>query len=482
MKDSFEDQRAENRMVPNVPVTHEDLAELGIFYRKMNAETMLEPTVEIEAIETTKTTKEDGSEVEVTTKTTKKISEVDNFMRRMGYKTRDEVFCCPEKLENYEARLKSFFEEHIHEDEEIRLIRSGIGYFDVRDRQDKHWVRIKVTPGDLIIVPAGCYHRFTMDESNYTNAIRLFSEVPKWTPLNRAEKETAVNASRVDYEQRFLLPVDHPERKPEYTIWKEGGAANLTTNVLLNQPKQFDETIRRLMSKLGARKAQDTNRFFKLDEHSKLSEKFVSAFEKKNSTIANNHQKIAGSEIPYLIVLYFTGAHFPHVNESWCPDCVVTDPIVARQLTQVSNNTKRLLEGAPTNSVERATPDMPFVVSKDVSETFSESELLEHAFAHLSFVQCNVQRASYLGNSEYLYRTHPFIQLKSIPTVMVLRVGLKGKGIAANAEEEAEGEAAHIPVDEAESERDVAVIGRYSDPLPEDWLTRLLSKQFGPAL
>lgn len=51
-----------------------------------------------------------------------------------GYNYRDQIVISPERLANYGQCISKFFEEHLHNDDEIRYIRAGEGYFDVRSK------------------------------------------------------------------------------------------------------------------------------------------------------------------------------------------------------------------------------------------------------------------------------------------------------------------------------------------------------------
>ncbi|KAF8901929.1 Acireductone dioxygenase ARD family [Gymnopilus junonius] len=124
---------------------------------------------------------------------------VDEIAKERGYKNRDLINVTKEGLgELYEEKIKTFFQEHLHEDEEIRYILSGSGFFDVRESPSDEWIRLLVEPGDLLVIPAGIYHRFTLDEKNQIKAIRLFQDEPKWVPHNRSV-ETDTNPHRIQY-------------------------------------------------------------------------------------------------------------------------------------------------------------------------------------------------------------------------------------------------------------------------------------------
>ncbi|CAJ1406306.1 unnamed protein product [Effrenium voratum] len=194
MATEVKDQTAENRMDPNQPVSPDELRDLGVL------QWHILPKGEYPA--------------KAVPWEPKGMQDPDLAAIRdaRGYNYADIITCSEECLPDYHNKLKAFFEEHIHSDEEVRYILNGSGYFDVRDREDR-WIRIALSAGDLIVLPEGIYHRFTMDSKNFTQAMRLFKGVPVWTPINRPADQ---HLSRQRYQQRFQ-PLEE-ERKLRASI------------------------------------------------------------------------------------------------------------------------------------------------------------------------------------------------------------------------------------------------------------------------
>ena len=105
---------------------------------------------------------------------------MDEIANARAYKNRDEIIVSPTSMGDvYEEKVRMFFDEHMHEDEEIRYVLDGEGFFDVRNYLEKgggeeRWVRIRLEKGDLIILPAGIFHRFTTDEKNVSCVFPFF--------------------------------------------------------------------------------------------------------------------------------------------------------------------------------------------------------------------------------------------------------------------------------------------------------------------
>eukprot|EP01060_Flectonema_neradi_P035258 TRINITY_DN643_c0_g1_i3.p1 TRINITY_DN643_c0_g1~~TRINITY_DN643_c0_g1_i3.p1 ORF type:complete len:382 (+),score=81.76 TRINITY_DN643_c0_g1_i3:1062-2207(+) len=169
MTDDIKDPRAENRLVDAPAVPSQVLEDLGVLSFIIPVEEKYENALPWEP----KTEKQ-------------KTDRLSHFRKQMGMNYADVITIHKDKLPNYEDKLKMFFEEHLHDDDEVRYIVDGSGYFDVRSKDDK-WIRILCKAGHLITLPKGIYHRFTPDSNNYAQAMRLFVGDPIWTPVNRSE-------------------------------------------------------------------------------------------------------------------------------------------------------------------------------------------------------------------------------------------------------------------------------------------------------
>jgi 1,2-dihydroxy-3-keto-5-methylthiopentene dioxygenase len=110
------------------------------------------------------------------------------------------------KMANLQEKLANFMIEHIHDDDEVRFFLDGSGYFDFRDdlSEQSPWVRLHCFKGDLVVIPAGSYHRFVPDEALYFKVKRLFVGDPVWTPWNKSDTGTESRTSRQAYAHKYL--------------------------------------------------------------------------------------------------------------------------------------------------------------------------------------------------------------------------------------------------------------------------------------
>ncbi|KAA1472861.1 1,2-dihydroxy-3-keto-5-methylthiopentene dioxygenase [Dentipellis sp. KUC8613] len=124
---------------------------------------------------------------------------IDELSLENNFKCQDKINVTKEAFgDKYEDILKEFFDEHLHEDDEIRYVVEGGGYYDVREHPTDDWIRVHIGSGDLIAVPKGIYHRFMLDEQDTIAGLRLWRDVPNWTPLARSD-ETDKNPYRISY-------------------------------------------------------------------------------------------------------------------------------------------------------------------------------------------------------------------------------------------------------------------------------------------
>lgn len=109
---------------------------------------------------------------------------IEAVKREHGYVDEDFVELGP-STPNLEAICARFDKEHYHTEDEVRFVVEGEGIFDVRDDGDERWIRIEVSRGDMIVIPANRYHRFTLTDLRQIRCMRLFANHDGWAPLYR---------------------------------------------------------------------------------------------------------------------------------------------------------------------------------------------------------------------------------------------------------------------------------------------------------
>lgn len=113
------------------------------------------------------------------------LSLVDHRFRSLqeefGYEARD-LIVLHEDIPDLAGALAKFADIHYHEDDEVRYILDGAGYFGFVTATGDQML-LKVASGDYINVPARTEHWFVMRDSPRIKAVRYFIDKEGWVPV-----------------------------------------------------------------------------------------------------------------------------------------------------------------------------------------------------------------------------------------------------------------------------------------------------------
>ncbi|WEK55818.1 MAG: cupin domain-containing protein [Candidatus Cohnella colombiensis] len=109
--------------------------------------------------------------------------EIRDLASRRGYKTWD-VITLSEATPNIEELLKKFENVHTHTEDEVRAITAGRGIFIIKGDENTGYFDVELEAGDVISVPEGAPHFFTLMDNRKIVAVRLFIEPEGWIAQN----------------------------------------------------------------------------------------------------------------------------------------------------------------------------------------------------------------------------------------------------------------------------------------------------------
>ncbi|MGM0873320.1 MAG: cupin domain-containing protein [Bacillota bacterium] len=114
--------------------------------------------------------------------------EIEDLAERRDYKVWD-VVALSDATPNLEDLLKKFEQVHTHTEDEVRAITAGHGIFIIKGDEQTGYFDVELEAGDVISVPEGNPHFFTLMEDRQVVAVRLFIETEGWVAHPFQEKE-----------------------------------------------------------------------------------------------------------------------------------------------------------------------------------------------------------------------------------------------------------------------------------------------------
>ncbi|WP_067622917.1 1,2-dihydroxy-3-keto-5-methylthiopentene dioxygenase [Alicyclobacillus acidiphilus] len=103
--------------------------------------------------------------------------DIQDLSAKRGYVKWD-VISLSDSTPNLEELLKKFEQVHTHTEDEVRVIAAGSGIFVIKGEEG--YFDVVLSPGDVISVPEGNPHFFTLTDERKVVAIRLFIDPAGW--------------------------------------------------------------------------------------------------------------------------------------------------------------------------------------------------------------------------------------------------------------------------------------------------------------
>jgi len=106
-------------------------------------------------------------------------TEIRSLAERRGYQKWD-IVSLSEQTPNLDELLKKFEQVHTHSEDEVRAITAGNGIFTIKGPKETGYFDAILDAGDVISVPEGTPHFFTLTDTRRVVAVRLFIDPAGW--------------------------------------------------------------------------------------------------------------------------------------------------------------------------------------------------------------------------------------------------------------------------------------------------------------